>query len=383
MKVTKVPGFGRFGCYVDDFEYDSIEAWKELQDLNLKTLLTIVRGGGVDRFKHIYQNMPFFGRTRFTKYKSSNVETADLRRRWGIFNEESGRNYHGWHRVSGMKDQNGKSLGGLDTKDVGWHSDGSGKYEFEPCVALYGRRGMLNSKTAFIQFTDWFENQTEAFKSELREMRVLHEYIPVSSMFKGLEEDEEEVVRLGFTGDMSDTDREMPLVIHSPGGIEGLHFTPNSLTKFQGMSKIDSDNLIARLNKELYIDEYQYHHWWENDIGDLLLFDTSITVHMRAFDERFDVKNILRNREAWRAAVDYTGYEDYDPFSGLEPYSTAKKRKWIESDSVNNNSFNFYIKDVLDILPLEKRKEYLLNIPNPYHTEVQSDQWVKDILTLD
>lgn len=381
MKVTKLPGFGSFGAFVDNFEYDSIEAWKELQDLNLKTLVTIVRGGGVDHFKHIYQNMPFFGRNRFTKYKSGNVETTDLRRRWMIPNPESGKNYRCWHRVSGMKDENGKSIGALDTKDVGWHSDGSGKYEFEPCVALYGRRGMLNTKTAFIQFTDWFESQTEAFKSELREMRVQHEYIPVSAFFKGLAPEEEELVRIGFTGDMTDTTRPMPLIIHSPGGIEGLHFTPNSMTKFLDMSQKDSDSLIARLNKELYIDQYQYHYWWQNDIGDLLLFDTSITVHMRAIDESFDVKNILRNREAWRAALDYTGKEDYDPFGGKEPYSTARKQKWIESDSVNDKPFHYYMLDVISRLPVSDQKKYISNMPDNHRNQIlKSESWIKEIV---
>lgn len=380
MKVTKVPGFGRFGCYVDDFEYDSIEAWKELQDLNLKNLLTIVRGGGVDRFKHIYQNMPFFGRTRFTKYKSSNVETADLRRRWSIFNEESGRNYHGWHRNTGRRDQNGKSLGGLDVKEVGWHGDGSGKYEFEPCVMIYGKKGMRNSCTGFMQFTDWFNKQSETFKSELRELRVQHSYVP--NYFK-LDQEHEEIVRIGFTGDMSDPIREMPLVITSPGGIEGLHYTPNSIIQFCNMSKQESDNLTLKLNKELFQDEYRFDYWWENDIGDLVILDNTVTIHMREFDRNVDIEKALWNRETHRIIVDYVGYENYDPFTGLEPYSSERKQKFIDSDSNNNEHFKYYILDVLDNLPKTKRKQYLLSLHELYRTEVQSESWVKDILTLD
>ena len=45
MKITKIPGLGRFGVYIDDVNLETIsnEEWTEIGQLNLKNLVTIIR----------------------------------------------------------------------------------------------------------------------------------------------------------------------------------------------------------------------------------------------------------------------------------------------------------------------------------------------------
>ena len=50
MKVSKIPGLGRFGVYIDDLDFNTItnEEWMELGKLHLETLVTIIRDVKVD-----------------------------------------------------------------------------------------------------------------------------------------------------------------------------------------------------------------------------------------------------------------------------------------------------------------------------------------------
>ena len=43
MKITKIPGLGRFGVFVDDIDLFSIsnEEWIEIGQLHMKSLVTI------------------------------------------------------------------------------------------------------------------------------------------------------------------------------------------------------------------------------------------------------------------------------------------------------------------------------------------------------
>jgi hypothetical protein len=62
----------------------------------------------------------------------------------------------------------GNSLGGF-TRDAEclWHTHESGCHYFHHLNVLYGAKGMLNTSTGFVQAADWYEKQSESFKSEL------------------------------------------------------------------------------------------------------------------------------------------------------------------------------------------------------------------------
>lgn len=45
MKITKIPGFGNYGQYIDNVDFTTLtdEEWLEIGRLHLKNLLTIFR----------------------------------------------------------------------------------------------------------------------------------------------------------------------------------------------------------------------------------------------------------------------------------------------------------------------------------------------------
>ena len=52
MKVSKIPGLGRFGVFIDDVDFYSMpdDQWQEIGKIHLDTLVTIIRGADLDRY---------------------------------------------------------------------------------------------------------------------------------------------------------------------------------------------------------------------------------------------------------------------------------------------------------------------------------------------
>jgi alpha-ketoglutarate-dependent taurine dioxygenase len=128
-------------------------------------------------------------------------------------------------------------------------------------------------------------------------------------------------------------DTEVPLVIQSPGGIKGLHYSINTVYQVKGMSKAESDLLFERINKELFVDKYVYDHWYKND-GDFLLFDNSITLHRRL--------GSTEGRMCYRGTFDYTHLQ-------TEPYQPYFQHKY-------QRAYNKQIREVAKISELEHFK---------------------------
>ena len=64
---------------------------------------------------------------------------------------------------------------------------------------------------------------------------------------------------------------EIPLIITSPGGIEGVHLPAVSFDYFKGMSKEASKKLYDQIWSEIITDKNIYEHWYKND-KDILIF---------------------------------------------------------------------------------------------------------------
>ena len=156
-----------------------------------------------------------------------------------------------------------------------WHSNESGDLVFSPGVSLLGVDGVVGSATGFVTTTDWYENQTESFRSELDEMVIQHKFTP-GKINPGLREEQDGIMNRN----MCPEPNELPLVCQSPGGIKGLHYSINTIEGIVGMSKEESQKLFDSINKTLFVDEYIYDHWYKQD-NDLCLFDNSITLHRR------------------------------------------------------------------------------------------------------
>lgn len=339
MKVSKIPGLGRFGAFIDDVDFDNItdDEWMEIGKIHLNSLVTIIRNTNLDRFK--YQHlMAKWGTPRNTtsfsinkKYNASFLELAQRvsdgdksieadDAKWinsmlnMVENDSNGRPTT-MLKVTGKRKENGDPLGMFAEGELLWHSNESGTLTFAPAVSLLAAEGVVGSATGFATTTDWYEKQTESFRSELNEMVLIHNFTP-GKINPGLRADQDFVMYRN----MCPVDgTRIPLVIQSPGGITGLHYSPNTAASIEGMSKQESDKFIAKLEKELFSEEYTYDHWYQNN-SDLCLFDNSITQHRRLGG--------ITNRLCYRIQYDYTHLQTgpYMPYF-QDPFMTDYKKQ--------------------------------------------------------
>jgi len=302
MKITKIPGLGRFGVFVDDLDFNNIsnEEWLEIGKLHLEKLVTIIRNTNI-KLTDYETRISQFGYPNVlhnyrlaNKYKLKNL--SELRQLLvynsanGIPLEEEDRK---WVmelgrivafdispdtkvlRVSGMKDKHGNPLGMFKEGELLWHSNESGNLGFTPGVSLLGHTGMVGSCTGFLTTPDWYEEQSESFRSELDEMIIEHRFSP-GRINPGLNADQDDLMYKNMCPEPA----EIPLVIQSPGGIKGLHYSVNTINGIKGMTDKESRAIFDYIDKTLFVDKFIYDHWYQQD-NDLCLFDNSITLHRR------------------------------------------------------------------------------------------------------
>jgi alpha-ketoglutarate-dependent taurine dioxygenase len=338
MKVSKIPGLGRFGVFVDDVDLANIsnDEWTEIGKLHLNSLVTIVRNTnltparyqeligkwGDPRAINSYQISKKYKRTlpelleQISKNNTHDIDIEDVRWleetiRIAVKDQHDQVTYV--TKITGKKNEKGEAEGMFNDGELLWHSNESGNLTFTPGVSLLAIEGVTKSATGFVTTTDWYERQSAAFRSELDEMICFHKFVP-GKINPGLSQDQDFYV---YKNMCPVDNTAIPLVIKSPGGITGLHYSVNTVHSIRGMSQAESDKLFDKINKELFTDEFVYDHWYKQN-GDLCLFDNSITLHRR-LGETMD-------RMCYRVQYDYTRLQDapYIPYSQAEfarPYA--------------------------------------------------------------
>jgi alpha-ketoglutarate-dependent taurine dioxygenase len=169
-----------------------------------------------------------------------------------------------------------------------------------------GWENMKGSCTGFCSTVDWWEQQSDSFKSELRELITINNYRP--GAFQANEEKEQQHF---YKNNQSPIENgEIPLIIKSPGGIEGVHLPATTFQHFKGMSKEESKKLYDFIWAGVMAKEYCYEHWYQSD-KDILCFDNSITLHNRKVES---VEQSM-NRVGYRIQYDYSNLvDDYQPY---------------------------------------------------------------------
>lgn len=329
MKISKIPGLGRFGLFVDDLDFATLtnEQWMEIGHLHLDSLVTILRN---------VKNLPVddyptwvkkFGETRysFQHYiqKKYNKSIEEIGRSGQAFDELDVKEQnvikfiHGTHdvtksgygitRVEYGFNQDGSPRGWFPQGELRWHSNEAGCLTFVPGLALYGHRNMVGSATGFLTTTDYYESLSESFRSELDEMVVIHKF-EKDKVMPGLE-DQISIDALHIIGFPKPVNR-LPLVMTSPAGHRGFHCFPGSAHSIEGLSQQESDRVFNEIYKNLFENEkYQYDHYYQQD-NDICLFDNSVTLHRRI--------GKTEGRLAYRIAYDYTNLqtEPWQPYQG-------------------------------------------------------------------
>ena len=314
MKVSKIPGLGRFGVFIDDLDFTNLtdEEWHELGQQHLNNLVTIIRNVKLTPAEYEKWATKWLTERNISSYRIlkkynaksleelffsgdvSRLEQVDINWFKRILNlvpaKEAGMKTR-MLRVTGKKDKDGIPLGMFAEGELLWHSNESGNLIHAPGVSLFGNTGVVGSATGFVTTPDWYEEQTESFRSELDEMIILHKFTP-GRITPGLREEQDDIMYRNMCPEPS----EIPLVIQSPIGIKGLHYSVNTIDGIKGMTKEESDTVFAHIDKTLFVDKYVYDHWYQQD-NDICFFDNSITLHRRLGG--------VENRLCYRISGDY------------------------------------------------------------------------------
>jgi len=186
---------------------------------------------------------------------------------------------------------------------------------------------MIGSSTGFLETASYYQDISESFRSELEDMIVIHRHKPGMLHVKDLKE-QDEMMRHNMH---PEDETYLPMVIQSPGGVKGLHYSINTVDGIVGMSKAESDRLFERMNNELITEKYVWDHWYKHDT-DWLFFDNSITVHRRLGE--------VPNRLAFRVqhAYDHIQIPDYNPYFQAE-HAEIYDTKLAELDAFMEREF--------------------------------------------
>lgn len=326
MKISKIPGLGSKGIYIDDVNLDHIShsEWMEIGRLHMTNLVTIIRNpnGSKDRFGELINR---FGSPRVSaslslKYRKSfgwildkvreNSTLIDNDDKFALKTAEQATVRHNGYammKVAGGY-TNGVPNGFFADGELLWHSNEAGTLTWTPGVALMGVQNMIGTSTGFITTNDYYQEVSESFRSELDKMILVHRFMP-GKINPGLQvKDQDRLVKMNMC---PVPDTEVPMVITSPGGVRGLHYSINTVYSIKGMTEKQSQQVFDEINKNLFVKKYIYDHWYQNN-NDLLLFDNSITMHRRL--------GHTDGRVAYRIAHDYTHLQDgpYQPYDQTE-----------------------------------------------------------------
>ena len=365
MKVTKIPGLGRFGIFIDDVDLATIstEEWMEIGKLHLQHLVTIIRNSNCTKDRQA-DLIAQFGSPRYNirsflvnKYKvgwnrivilaleeSELIEKDDRVCIRSLANMQiSTSNGKDVCRVAGGYDADGYPLGLFPSGELLWHSNESGTLTWTPGVALLGAHNVIGSSTGFVTTVDYYENVSNSFRSELDNM-IVHHRFDVVKMAPGNSDYQDTIINLNMCP-VNDTD--VPMVIQSPGGVTGLHYSTNTAYSIKGATKQESDQIFSAINKELFVEKYIYDHWYQSN-NDICVFDNSITLHRRLGD--------IEGRVCYRIAHDYSNLQDkvYQPYYQPKFQKTYNQQITNIVKTIGIKDFKLPKKRLVDYIPFLK-----------------------------
>ena len=295
MKVTKLPGLGRFGAFIDDLDLKNIsdEEWMELGRLHLEQKVTIIRNVNINprEFELLMMkwgrisNLFFYRMARdFALARKELTDEDKMLMQYGEIMRpvEFGTNTR-LAKITSIADEQGNQSGIYGKGLLDWHTDEGGQLAHTRNTSILGYKDMVGSSTEFCSTVDWYEGQSESFRSELDDMIATHEFQidKLSPNYKeGNDDKTNEEIYLFSLKTICPEPSELPLIMVGPGGHKGLYHSSSTLNGIKGMSKIESDKLFDYINKTLFTPEHIYEHHYTAD-NDLLLMDNTTTTHRR------------------------------------------------------------------------------------------------------
>jgi taurine dioxygenase len=178
--------------------------------------------------------------------------------------------------ISNLKYPDASNVGLLGDQELGWHSDQT--YRVKPATGsmLYGLEVPSSSGCTY------WANQYLAYESLPEDVRrAIDGRLGIFSYAKRLEvfypKDQKN------DQDLNKRAPELaphPIVLTNPvTGRKALYADPVTLTEIQGLSKAESDRLLAILAEHACDGDFVYQHRWQQ--GDVVFWDNGCTLHRR------------------------------------------------------------------------------------------------------
>lgn len=178
--------------------------------------------------------------------------------------------------------------------EMAWHHDFHWQLENKPSlIMLYGLKGVVDSKTSWINNLASYQELSEDIKNLLEPLHGV--------MLKGTDFNVDK-----FYTDPDGTrwphgqivDGYAPKMIrNSRLGVKGLYFPFHQIYNFVGMDRESSKKILLEVSKIITQEKYRYDHIW--DTGDLIISDQWFGLHMRWPCQH------ISNRLLHRAMFDY------------------------------------------------------------------------------
>ena len=256
----------RLTALQDTFAHEVLDLnlWKDLDERTLNRLRIAWRRHGVLLFRR--QSLSESELVRFFSHfgKSEVIVRTD----W------QSRNRDEVIHISNMKDASGRSIGGLGSGELDWHSDQS--YMTHPATgALLYMVEMPNEggATYWASLQQAYDALNEETRSQIADLEAIYDYAKRQSSY-----DDEAPLSASLR-------RKTPPVLHPLVCVnpqtrrQSLYIDPSTMVGISGVSAKKGAALLAQLSAHAPQPRFVYTHHWQ--IGDVVMWDNGQVLHRR------------------------------------------------------------------------------------------------------
>ena len=256
----------RLTALQDTFAHEVLDLnlWKDLDERTLNRLRIAWRRHGVLLFRR--QSLSESELVRFFSHfgKSEVIVRTD----W------QSRNRDEVIHISNMKDASGRSIGGLGSGELDWHSDQS--YMTHPATgALLYMVEMPNEggATYWANLQQAYDALNEETRSQIADLEAIYDYAKRQSNY-----DDEAPISASLR-------RKTPPVLHPLVCVNpqtrrpSLYIDPSTMVGISGVSAKKGAALLAQLSAHATQPRFVYTHHWQ--IGDVVMWDNGQVLHRR------------------------------------------------------------------------------------------------------
>jgi alpha-ketoglutarate-dependent taurine dioxygenase len=182
-------------------------------------------------------------------------------------------------RVTGAKDENGRTgIAGHET-EMHWHSNDQTTPNRKPLIWLYSVKGSKGSRTSW-------NNNILSYEQLSNDQKRLLDPLKLSILKTVSLNDHEE------DGDEEIEDYCPNLVMENISGKKGMYFPFLQISGFEGLSAEESNKIIDWLSEYTIQDKFCYHHDWED--GDVVIGEQWMGIHKRWPFDRIEERLLHR-----------------------------------------------------------------------------------------